>query len=421
MSHAFQNIRWHAKQAVKSLIGLCCSCFFIIVLRLLMLLRQPSSRMSKSRVQTIVILRLDHIGDVVLTSPFLRELRQGSPEANITLVVSASSFPVVKECPYVDRVLPIRLSGGPTILGNLISLRSAVSLFRRYFQNVSVDLVVVPRRGPDFYAATALAALIRADRKIWFSTKSSGTKKFQNFGFDRFYSTSVVSCEPEHEVAHSFKLLKAMGYEPISGRLEFWLGESDREFAAKTLGGLQRRSSPLVAVGIGTRAAKKKWPVERFIEVAQHLLESLDARFVLVGSHDDVAEMQAMKEALGAAIVFDGQVTLQKIAALMEYCDLFVGNDSGPMHIAAACGVPVTAVFCHPLSGDPHHDTSPTRFGPWGNRSTVVRPVVPRNPCQSACEALDPHCILGVTARQVSKAAIRDLSLSSTAAGQRRA
>jgi ADP-heptose:LPS heptosyltransferase len=421
MSQAFQRFRCNAKQAVKVLVGSCCSCVFVVVLRVVKLLARSSPRVRKSPAQTIIILCLDHIGDVVLASAFLRELRHGSPKADITLVVSEGSLQVVKECPYVDHVLSIRLSGGPTILGNLGCLPSAVTLFRRHFRNLYADLVVVPRWGPDFHAATALVALISADRKIWFSTKSSWTKKYQNFGFDSFYTESVVARELEHEVEHSSRLLNALGYEPNSARLEFWLKDTDREFAEKTLGNLEWSALPIVAFGVGAKAAKRKWPVERYIEVARTLSESYDARFVLIGTAEDRAELQAMRKVLGEAVAFDGQVTLPQVAALIERCELFVGNDSGPMHIAAACGVPVIEVSCHPVSGDPYHDNSPARFGPWGNRSTVLRPAVPRNPCQSACEAAKPHCVLDVTAQQVSEAALRSLKLSSTAAGQRRA
>jgi len=415
MSQAFQRFRGNAKQAVKVLVGFCCSCTLVVVLRVVKLLAQSSRRARKLPIQSVIVLRLDHIGDVVLTSGFLRELRHGSPEADITIVVSESSLQVVKECPYVDRVFSIRLSGGPTIFGNLASLSSALTLFRRHFRNLYADLVVVPRWGPDFHAATALAALITADRKIWFSPKSSWTKRYQNFGFDSFYTESVVATELEHEVEHSSRLLKALGYEPTSARLEFWLKETDREFAEKTLGNLELRALPIVALGVGAKAAKRRWPVERYIDVAQNLCESHDARFVLIGTAEDRAELQTMRKVLGEAIAFDGQVTLPKVAALIERCDLFVGNDSGPMHIAAACGVPVIEVSCHPVSGDPYHDNSPARFGPWGNRSTVVRPAVPRNPCQSACEAAKPHCVLDVTVQEVSEAALRGLMLNSTA------
>jgi ADP-heptose:LPS heptosyltransferase len=80
---------------------------------------------------------------------------------------------------------------------------------------------------------------------------------------------------------------------------------------------------------------------------------------------------------------------------------MYIGNDTGPMHIAAAAGVAVVAVFCHPIGGDALSAYSPARFAPVGVPSRIVRPATATPPCTSACVANEPHCITAVTVDEV--------------------
>jgi heptosyltransferase-2 len=102
-----------------------------------------------------------------------------------------------------------------------------------------------------------------------------------------------------------------------------------------------------------------------------------------------------------------GQTTLRQTAAVLEQCDLYVGNDTGPLHIAAAAGTPVVVVMSHPLGGDPTWRYSPDRFGPRGVPSRIIRPE-PVPPCTTYCRSGIAHCILNVPIDQVTRA-IHDL------------
>jgi heptosyltransferase-2 len=100
-----------------------------------------------------------------------------------------------------------------------------------------------------------------------------------------------------------------------------------------------------------------------------------------------------------------GRTTLRETAAVLERCRLYVGNDSGPLHLAAAGGVPCVEISCHPATGRPDHENSPDRFGPWGVPHVVLRAASPRAPCDGYCGAQAPHCILEVDVDAVVAAA----------------
>jgi heptosyltransferase-2 len=99
-------------------------------------------------------------------------------------------------------------------------------------------------------------------------------------------------------------------------------------------------------------------------------------------------------------------LSLRETAAVLERCELFVGNDSAPMHMAAAADCSVVMISCHSVHGDPMHNNAPERFGPWRVRHSVVRPISPIAPCRGSCIATHAHCILGVTTESVLDACV---------------
>jgi lipopolysaccharide heptosyltransferase II len=102
-----------------------------------------------------------------------------------------------------------------------------------------------------------------------------------------------------------------------------------------------------------------------------------------------------------------GKTTLRQTAAVLKYCKLFIGNDTGPMHLASAVGVPVIEISAHPRDGSLSHHNSPYRFGPWGIPAIGLQPKTARPPCQGACTAQEAHCIRNVSVDQVKKTILK--------------
>jgi heptosyltransferase-2 len=105
-----------------------------------------------------------------------------------------------------------------------------------------------------------------------------------------------------------------------------------------------------------------------------------------------------------------GTTPLPVVAAVIARSVLFVGNDSGPMHLAAAARVPVVEITCHPHSGGLEHRYSPARFGPRPGPAAILQPAVPAAGCGPSCSALEPHCILATSVEEVVLAGTQLLS-----------
>jgi len=102
-----------------------------------------------------------------------------------------------------------------------------------------------------------------------------------------------------------------------------------------------------------------------------------------------------------------GKATLRQTASLLKRCLLYVGNDTGPMHLAAAAGIPVVEISSFPRSAPLNDSNSPARFRPWGASYTVLQPQMPLSPCTGACEAAEAHCIKAVSIADVQGAIVR--------------
>ncbi len=186
-------------------------------------------------------------------------------------------------------------------------------------------------------------------------------------------------------------------------KLELDLTTSDHRFAEETLESMR---APVIAFGVGAGAKKRIWPASRYAELAQTLNRIYGASILVVGSQRDSDAAAEVTASLPAGWVLDmtGRATLRQTGSLLARCRLYVGSDSGPMHLAAAAETPVVEISCHPKNGDPEHENSPVRFGPWGVESRVLQPETATVPCSTHCREGRPHCILSVGVEEVISA-----------------
>ena len=358
----------------------------------------------------ILVVALAEIGDAVLLSPFLRELRRLAPRAHITLVHRAVASPLYAHCPYVDRTETYEPRVARVLRPLVLPLRSS-RFVRRVFDGPGFDVAIVPRWDTDHYFATAIAFWSGATHRVGYSEHVSARKANLNAGFDGLLTDAVPSGTALHEVERHFALLRHLGATPSAVPLELWLDDADERKVDEQLSRCGvADGSPRIAMLIGAADPKRRWPAERFTALAAALLRRYaDAHVLIIGGSEDVAAQSVVLEALPSRVVpLAGCLTLRESAAALGRCVVAVGNDSGALHLAAAAGVPCVEISCHPANGDVLHNNAPERFGPWGVPSAILRPEAPIPPCSTACTMHTPHCILGVEVDE-ALAAVVDL------------
>lgn len=350
----------------------------------------------------VLVVQLGDIGDLVLTSPFLRELGKTveAEGGELVLVVKPSVLPIAERCPYASRVVSFDARRS-----RLAGALSGVLRARRFAQtDLSGEYSSAwnPRFDLDELGATFVMLWSGAARRISFSEEVVPSKALRNHGYDCLL-TEAIAPRPggsRHEVDRLLELLKAGGVPASNRSLELWLSPEDEGPAGDALAGIGARRP--VALGVGAGHPKRCWPGERFAQVAERLYEDHDAIAVLAGSPPERPLAQAIeRECRMPLIDAVGRLSIRQTAALIGRCTLYVGNDSGLLHIAAAAGIPAIEVSCHPRGGDPEHPNAPERWGPYGVPSALLQPPPASGDCVNGCDATTAHCIEGVSVDEV--------------------
>ena len=376
--------------------------FFVVGWLWRIVARRPRCKgaIDRERIHSIAVVRLDEMGDFVLFSSILRPLREAFPDARITLVLCDWICPLAELCPYVDEVIAFP-SRGPKwrmyLLGPWRALRIAIKFRERF------DLVINPRFARDIRGAAYLAHFSLAPWVVGYPSSTEAFKLQANRGYDRFY-THLLPAPPQvmHEVERSRCILEFLGIPGDNAMPEVWISAEDRRQADRLLREGWRPGDTLISVGISASYARKRWPMDLYVQLSQRMASATDSRFLIVGGKPDRQAAELLRPVLGSRLInLAGRASLRISAAALDQCSLYVGNDSGPKHMAAAMGKPVIEINCHPEDGDRAHFQAPQRFGALVRPNVVLAPARALAPCRESCLSRESHCIAQVSVEQV--------------------
>ncbi len=284
--------------------------------------------MTVREVRSILVVRYSALGDVVLATSMIEPLRAKFPQARIEWVTDALYAPLLEGLPELAAVHSLERSGAS----------NAAGLGRRLFGrfDLAIDLQNKVR--------SSLLCLAASRRRLSFRRRTVGKALLSLFGND-----------PPLARAHA-TLLYREALEPLGigppGRIQIHLSQQARALGADALA---TAKAPMVAIAPGARWATKRWPAERFAEVADRLAAQ-GATIVLAGGPGDRESFAAFRAATRAPIAADlSFLPLDALAAALARVKLLIACDSGPVHLASAVGTPALALF---------GPTSAMRWGP---------------------------------------------------------
>ena len=347
--------------------------------------------------ENILIVKLSAIGDVIHTLPALNAIRRKYPEARITWLVEEAAAGIIEGHPALDRVLVSRRKSWLRGLTGPAKYRHAreVINFLKELRDTRYDMIL------DFQASLKgglLIALARGRRKIGFGP---GLEHQEHS--DLFLNEKVPAVDMEiHALTRGLMLIENIGIH--TDRIEYRLPVSDRDRgdinALLADAGVDRRAK-LVAINPVAQWETKLWDNAKFAALADLLIERYAVPVVFSGGPADRPIVAAITAGMRhRALNFTGRTSLMGLAALYERATCLVSTDTGPMHLAAAVGIPVVALF---------GPTAPWRTGPFGEGHRVVRTDCSCAPCfQRRCETA--HCMAGITVARVA-AEIEQLQL----------
>jgi heptosyltransferase-2 len=357
----------------------------------------------------ILLLRLERIGDLLMTRAAIHAVRESAPSARIDLVVGSWNAPIANLIRDVDLVETLdvpwlareaRGHGFDHLIRVASSWRS-----RRYDLAINFEGDI---------RSNALLAVAGVPRRTGFGMAGGGP-----------LLTAVLTHDPRvHTAVNTLRLVeRAFDLQDgsLEGRVDPWseqaapalnVPEEIRLQADGLLGvrlagrGRESADVPFIALHPGGDRAIKLWAPERFVEVARLLAARCPATIVLTGGPGDKAVAGLVESALspGVRVInLAGRVDLLPLAAVLERVSVFVTGDTGPMHLAAAVGTPTVGIF---------GPSDPVRWGPLSHAALAVRIDLPCSPCNrirrppSRCVGHVPDCLAGVDVERVYQAAV---------------
>jgi ADP-heptose:LPS heptosyltransferase/glycosyltransferase involved in cell wall biosynthesis len=390
-----------AFQKTSSYIALLIFPFLYKVFFLLSGQRRHKAPLEASQLRRVLVVQLADIGDIILTGPFLRELRRFLPGAEIVLVVQPGMFNLVEKCPYINEALPfhwrIVKDWKTAFRGHVLWWLEASRLARRSLWKHHFDMAVSLRWNNDASQAAALILMYAsgAGHRIAYANSPNDFMSSRLGDVNRLTTQGPVRGAPKHEIERQLDILRFLGGRPEETGLEVWTAPEDERFAKNLLDqhGLAR-AGLLVALAPGAAWAFRRWPLDRFIELGRWLQEDYKAYILIIAARSEQRLALQLEKGLQSRLTVNlaGQTTLREMASILKHCQLFIGNDSGPMHVAAASGVPSVGLF-----GPGEYE----RFRPWGNGHEVIRLGLSCNPCSENCQFAEARCIKGITVSQV--------------------
>ncbi len=319
----------------------------------------------------ILIIKPSSLGDVVHALPTVNLVRRRFPDATITWLINDNFASLLKkDCPVIDGIIAFPRRE----LGKLWRLPRALKFLRRLRAerfDLVIDLQGLLRSGIMTWATGAA-------RRVGLSDAREGSRLFYN---------EIVQVSRAHAVDRYLLAARHLGGE--AGPVEFPLPSVASDIAF--IDELVPPARPLIAVNPSARWETKLWGDDRFAALIKQLPRD---RVVLTGSAEDAPRIE--KLAQGRANLA-GKTDLAQLAEVYRRCAVVITNDSGPMHLAAAVGIPVVAIF---------GPTDPALTGPYGKRHVVLRSGIPCSPCMKAECHHTPRmeCMSLVTVEQVMAA-----------------
>ncbi len=355
------------------------------------------ARPQTGRPTEILVLRLDRIGDVLMSLPALRALREAVPEARIRLAVGEWSREIAEDAP-VDEVL---VWSAPWVGRRDEGALSITDLFR----------AARARRGqrPD------LAIDLQGDpRAIWLMAATGARARvgYSNTGSASLLTAVVALDEDLSLVEQNYRAMETALGRSLPRKPFQWLDQGRRNrgrtslAAALVEAGLARRG-PVIGLHPGAGRSIKEWPIERFVELARRLAGEEGATLVVTGSSGEIAKASAIRAAApGAVLDLAGKLGLRDLAEMMSACDAFVSCDTSAMHFACALGVPSVAIF-GPSDPGRHFSGGDQGFGS-DQKHLALAPKLWCSPCNlirrppEECDrAPGPECLTQITTEAV--------------------
>jgi len=344
-------------------------------------------RVSPEQIQRILLVKTERIGDLVLTTPAIRAIRQHFPQSNISMIVNSYTREIIENDPNIDEVIVYDAKSSHRTLKQKIR-------FIKYLRSRKFDLAI------DLGTRNFLLLPVLL---IYFS-KAKITLGLNNSGRGFLFNIKVKPyAQPRPLAEEVVSILHPLGINTSDMQPKLYLSEEDKNYSDRLFKEMSiGEKDLLVGIHPGGYFETLHWTREGYAKVADHLIQEHGAKVFLVGGPKDKDLAAKIKDLMeNKPINLVSQTSLGQLMALISRCQLFIGGSSGPLNIALGFDIP-TVSFLGP--------SIPERWRPQGEKHIVFRKDLPCSPCDSGyCYQKNIECMEGITPQEVIDAADKQL------------
>ncbi len=336
----------------------------------------------------ILVIKVSAIGDVILSVPSLKAIRDKFKDADIRVLVGLQARDVLDGCPYINGKIVCDFTGRDKGLSGLWKLGE--DLRKRCF-DIAIDL-------QNNKKSHILSFLSMAPLRYGYNNGK------YSFLLNNGIRDDAPYLDP---LEHQFRVLKSAGIKPVDKRLELWPSPSDSERIDALFQENWIKPSQALA-GINVRASSrwnsKNWPPKRIAELCDRLAKEFNMRVVLTGTKEDALFTEKIKGLTSSKpVVAAGRTAVMELASLIKRCKVYITPDSAPMHIASALGTPYIALF---------GPTDPARHVVPSEDHVVIKKDLKCSPCYNPNCSKGFKCMSGIEVEEVFAAVKKILSKS---------
>lgn len=331
---------------------------------------------SAEDVKSILAVRIDRIGDLIVSLPALRALKDIFPNAKITVLTAEGNAALLNACPWIDEAMPYK------------GFIGTAGLLRKKCFDLAIDLLM------DYPVRPAL---------LVYMSNSKFTVGFDIAGKGSLFNLRIAPGEEKKHVSYyMLDLARAIARSYMGKNYDLKIpgpvlsvsgGDIDEAVRLLEKKGAAEKDLKIV-IHPGGHYESQRWPVENFAALADITVQKFKVKVIIIGSADEEALIDRMMDMMKEPAVKAPGLPLDKLAGLISKACMFTGNNSGPWHIACALGIPTVSTM---------GPTDPVLWWPIGDNHIVVRKDMPCSPCdRPVCARHD--CMKAISVEDMAKA-----------------
>jgi len=318
--------------------------------------------LSDSSIKKILVIRLDRIGDMVMTTPIFRALKENWPDVQITVLTNPVNKNIVINNPFIDCILVYDRENEHK------SFNSRLTFFRSIRER-EFDLVIDPYL--DYELKTSFITRFVGNRfRLGFEFAGRGI--FYNIRYHP--NVFPLSAEKRHMIDYYLDLVTCLGVDTKKRQPEIFLSSDEKEKAYKLLekAGVNPENR-IIGIHPGGHYESQRWPIREFAAISDYLITSNGIQVILFAGREEKQLMSEFKNYAVKTPIFLNDLSLREFVSTLSHCSLFLCNNSGPLHIATALNIPTVSTMGPSI---PYH------WWPRGNNHIVLRKDLDCSPCK---------------------------------------